>query len=110
MKIKTFSQNDQIDPAMIKGDVDASVFQSRAYMNSINNKMKGHMIVNNDVPTAPQSLWSEKHSSLKELKDGQTIAVPNDPVNQERAFRIFEKEGWVKSIKTQGLLTLIKIA
>lgn len=102
VKIKTFSQNDQIDPAMIKGDVDASVFQSRAYMESINDKMNGHMIVNNDVPTAPQSLWSEKHKSLKDIKDGQTIAVPNDPVNQERAFRIFEKEGWVKIDKNAG--------
>lgn len=102
VKIKTFSQNDQIDPAMIKGDVDASVFQSRAYMESINDKMGGHMMVNNDVPTAPQSLWSKKHKSLKELKDGQTIAVPNDPVNQERAFRIFEKEGWVKIDKDAG--------
>ncbi|WP_114602994.1 MetQ/NlpA family ABC transporter substrate-binding protein [Staphylococcus sp. EZ-P03] len=100
--IKTFSQNDQVNPAMIKGDVNASVFQSRAYMKSINDKLGGHMIVNNDVPTAPQSLWSKKHNSLKEIKDGQTIAIPNDPVNQERAFRIFEKEGWVKIDKDAG--------
>lgn len=71
-------------------------------MNSMNKKLNGEMIVNNHVPTAPQSIWSTKHHSLDDVKDGQTIAVPNDPVNQERAFRILEKLKWVKIDKDAG--------
>lgn len=104
VKIKTFSQTDQINPAMKDGDIQASIFQSTAYMNSINDKIDAKMIKNNDVPTAPQSLWSKKHESLDDVKDGQTIAVPNDPVNQERALRILEDLGWIKlDNKTTGV-------
>ncbi|UNB49352.1 MetQ/NlpA family ABC transporter substrate-binding protein [Staphylococcus coagulans] len=102
VKIKTFSQNDQVDPALVDEEIDATVHQSRAYMNSMNKKLNGEMIVNNHVPTAPQSIWSTKHHSLDDVKDGQTIAVPNDPVNQERAFRILEKLKWVKIDKDAG--------
>ncbi|QLK86904.1 MetQ/NlpA family ABC transporter substrate-binding protein [Staphylococcus sp. 17KM0847] len=104
VEVKTFSQTDQINPAMKDGDIQASVFQSTAYMNSINDKIDAKMIKNNDVPTAPQSLWSKKHKTLNDIKDGQTIAVPNDPVNQERAFKILEQLGWVKlDNKTTGV-------
>lgn len=104
VEIKSFSQTDQINPAMKDGDIQASVFQSTAYMNSINDKIDAKMIKNNDVPTAPQSVWSKKHKSLDEVQDGQTIAVPNDPVNQERALRILEGLGWIKlDNKTTGV-------
>lgn len=40
VKIKTFSQNDQVDPALVDEEIDATVHQSRAYMKSMNKKIK----------------------------------------------------------------------
>lgn len=96
VEIKTFSQNMQVNPAMKEGSIDASIFQSTAYMEGINAELDADMAVLNFVPSAPQGLYSEKHQSLDEVKDGSVIALPNDPVNQERAVRILEDLGWVK--------------
>lgn len=99
--IKTFSQNMQVNPAMQEGSIDASVFQSTAYMEGINAEQNMNMTGIAYVPGAPQGLYSVNHSSLDEVKDGTTVALPNDPVNQERAIRILEELGWVK-VKTDA--------
>lgn len=58
------------------------------------------------VPSAPQGVYSEKHKSLDDLKDGMKIGVPNDPVNLERALRILEGIGWVKLKGNVNILTI----
>ncbi|WP_240376734.1 MetQ/NlpA family ABC transporter substrate-binding protein [Bacillus piscicola] len=93
--IKTFSQNMQVNPAMDEGAIDASVFQSTAYMEGINTELNTNMARLAFAPGAPQGLYSTRHSSLDEVEDGTTVAFPNDPVNQERAARILEELGWI---------------
>lgn len=94
--MKTFSQNMQVNPAMKEGSIDASIFQSTAYMKAINKQINADMVGIAYVPGAPQGLYSVKHTKLDDVKDGTTVAVPNDPVNQERALRILEELGWIK--------------
>ncbi|SDC11860.1 D-methionine transport system substrate-binding protein [Pelagirhabdus alkalitolerans] len=93
--IEVFSQNMQVNPAMDEGAIDASVFQSTAYMEGINEELGIEMERLAFAPGAPQSLHSENHDSLDAVEDGTTVALPNDPVNQERAVRILEDLGWV---------------
>lgn len=95
VEIKVFSQNMQVNPAMAEGAIDASVFQSTAYMEGINEELGIKMVRLAFSPGAPQSLHSVNHDSLDAVQDGSTVAVPNDPVNQERAVRILEEIGWV---------------
>lgn len=95
VEIKVFSQNMQVNPAMAEGAIDASVFQSTAYMEGINEELGIKMVRLAFSPGAPQSLRSVNHDSLDAVQDGSTVAVPNDPVNQERAVRILEELGWV---------------
>lgn len=102
VEMKVFSQNMQVNPAMKEGSIDASVFQSTAYMEGINKEIDANMTGIAYVPSAPQGLYSVKHKSLDEVKDGSKVAVPNDPVNQERAVRILEELGWVKIDKDAG--------
>ncbi|WP_284642031.1 MetQ/NlpA family ABC transporter substrate-binding protein [Paenibacillus silviterrae] len=101
--LKTFSQNMQVNPAMKEGSIDASVFQSTAYMEAINKEIKADMVGIAYVPSAPQGLYSVKHTTLNDVKDGTTVAIPNDPVNQERALRILEELGWIKIKKGAGV-------
>jgi len=102
VNIKTFTQNMQINPAMGEGSLDASVFQSTAYMEGINEQLDLNMTEIAFAPSAPQGLYSVNHKSLDEVKDGATVAFPNDPVNQERAARILEELGWVTVDKDAG--------
>lgn len=93
---RVFSQNAQINRSMKDGEVDASIFQSVAYMEDINRLLGMDMVKIADTASAPQSLRSSRHQSLDAIKDGMTITVPNDPVNAERAARILEDLGWIK--------------
>ncbi|TWT05868.1 MetQ/NlpA family ABC transporter substrate-binding protein [Planomicrobium sp. CPCC 101079] len=99
----TFSQNMQLNPAMQEGSIDASIFQSTAYMEGMNEELGMNMTGIVFVPSAPQGLYSEHHQSLDEVKDGSTVGVPNDPVNQERAVRILEELGWVTVSEDAGV-------
>ncbi len=99
----TFSQNMQLNPAMQEGSIDASIFQSTAYMEGINEELGMDMTGIVFVPSAPQGLYSEHHESLEEVKDGSTVGLPNDPVNQERAVRILEELGWVTVSEDAGV-------
>ena len=93
---RVFSQNAQINRSMKDGEVDASIFQSVAYMEDINRLLGMDMVKLADTASAPQSLRSSRHQSLDAIKDGMTITVPNDPVNAERAARILDDLGWIK--------------
>ncbi|MFL6686881.1 MetQ/NlpA family ABC transporter substrate-binding protein, partial [Paraburkholderia graminis] len=39
---------------------------------------------------------SKKHRTLAEVKPGARVAVPNDPVNLERALKILQRIGWIR--------------
>lgn len=94
--LRQFTQGNQLNPAVDEGMVDASVFQTRAFMESYNEKMKSNIVAIADNPSPPQSLRSKKHPSLDAVKDGAIVVLANDPVNGERGARILEKLGWIK--------------
>lgn len=96
VNLRQFSQNRQINPAFEEGSIDASVNQSRAYMEAYNKKNNINMVALTDSPSAPQSLRSNKHKTLDDVKDGMIVALSNDPVNAERGARILEQLGWIK--------------
>src|SRR5699024_9560424 len=47
------------------------------------------------VPTAPIALYSDKHNSLEDIKDGMKITLPNDPTNLARSLHMLVDFGWV---------------
>ena len=104
VEIKIFSQNMQVNPAMEEGAIDLSVFQSTAYMEVINEELGIEMAELTFSPSAPQSIHSVRHDSLDDVEDGSTVALPNDPVNQERAVRILEDLGWVTVADDAGTI------
>jgi len=102
--MEVLSQNMQVNPAMKEGAIDASVFQSTAYMEGINEELDMAMTGIAYSPSAPQGLYSVNHDSLDVVEDGFTVALPNDAVNQERAARILEDLGWVKVAEDAGTI------
>lgn len=95
VNVRIVSQNSQLNPSMKEGAIDATVFQSRAYMESVNPILKMNMVKLADTASAPQSLRSTRHSSLDAVKNGMTVTIPQDPVNGERAARLLESLGWI---------------
>jgi D-methionine transport system substrate-binding protein len=97
-KVKVVEFNDYIQPnfALAQGDLDANAFQHIVYLTKFatENKLRLSEVIK--VPTAPIAVYSRKHKSLAEVKDGSTVALPNDPTNAARALVVLEQIGWLK--------------
>lgn len=106
IKIVEFSDYIQPNIALDKGDIDANLFQHTVYLKTFNKE--NHMKLTGllTVPTAPMGVYSNQYKSLKDIKDGTTIALPNDPVNAARAFNILRDEGLIEIDKNADPLTI----
>ncbi|WP_338471128.1 MetQ/NlpA family ABC transporter substrate-binding protein [Niallia sp. XMNu-256] len=93
VKLTEFSDYIQPNNALDTGDIDANLFQHTIYLEDFaeqNNMDLTPLII---VPTAPMGIYSEVYKSLDEIKDGATVAVPNDPTNAARAFNTLQDAG-----------------
>ncbi|BCZ44854.1 lipoprotein [Clostridium gelidum] len=98
--------NDYVQPntAVSEGSLDANFFQHMPYLKE-QNESKGFKLVSvGAVHLEPMGLYSKKIKSLDELKDGATIAIPNDPSNEARALKLLAGKGIIK-IKDGELVT-----
>lgn len=98
--------NDYVQPntAVSEGSLDANFFQHTPYLNE-QNKSKGFKLVSvGPIHLEPMGLYSKKVKSIDDLKDGATIAVPNDPSNEARALKLLAGKGIIK-IKDGELIT-----
>jgi D-methionine transport system substrate-binding protein len=97
-KVELTEFTDYIQPniALAEGSLDANTFQHVVYLEKFAADRKLAIQPLTQVPTAPLGLYSHKHASLDELKEGARVALPNDPTNQARALVMLEKLGWLK--------------
>lgn len=97
-KVHIIEFNDYIQPnfALAEGALDANVFQHITYLErfAAQNKLALSELVK--VPTAPIAIYSRRHKSLDAVKNGSTVALPNDPTNQARALVMLDQLGWIK--------------
>ena len=96
IKYYEFSTGLEANSAVFKGDIDANVMQHSVFLKSYNERNKTDLVGIVQVPTPPMGLYSKKHRSLDGLKKGFTVAVPNDPVNLQRALWILQRLGWIR--------------
>ncbi len=98
-KVRIVEFNDYIQPnfALAEGALDANAFQHEVYLNKFATEKKLAIVELVKVPTAPIAIYSHKHKSLADVKDGATVALPNDPTNQARALVVLDRKlGWIK--------------
>jgi D-methionine transport system substrate-binding protein len=96
--------------ALADGEVDANFFQHLPFLEAqkVDFGYKLEDLV--AVHLEPMALYSKKHSSLKDLQDHATIAIPSDPTNQARALALIEQTGLI-TLKAKGAKTsLLDIA
>jgi D-methionine transport system substrate-binding protein len=81
-----FSTGLEANSAVFRDDIDANVMQHTVFLKSYNDRNKTDLTGIVDVPTPPMGLYSKKHPRNTPVKAGMTVAVPNDPVNLQRAL------------------------
>jgi len=91
-----FSTGLEANQAVWHGEIAADVMQHSVYLKAYNDRNGTDLVGVVQVPTPPMGLYSTRHHSLAEVKPGATVAVPNDPVNLERALKILQAVGWIR--------------
>ena len=97
-KVKLVEFNDYIQPnfALAEGSLDANVFQHIVYLKKFALEHKLALTDLITIPTAPIAIYSKKHKSLDDVKEGTTVGLPNDPTNQARALVLLDQLKWIK--------------
>ena len=76
--------------------LDLNAFQHRIYLQSEIDSY-GYEIENiGNTFIIPLNLYSDKVKSVDELKDGDTVAIPDDATNGGRALKVLEAAGLIK--------------
>lgn len=83
--------------AVSSKDLDANAMQHKPYLDKDSQEkgLKNLVIVGNTF-VYPLAGYSKKIKNVSELKEGDVIAVPNDPSNLARALILLEKQGLIK--------------
>lgn len=96
VELVEFSDYIQPNVALDNGDIDANLFQHSIYLENFSKENKMELTGLIAVPTAPMGIYSNVYKSIDEIKDGATIAIPNDPVNAARTFLILQDHGLIE--------------
>lgn len=97
IELEPVSFSDYIKPnlALADGEIDLNAFQHELYFE---NFIKEHSLDLSSIGytfIAPLGLYSNKIKSLDEVKDGATVAIPNDATNGGRALLLLESAGLI---------------
>ncbi|SHI47730.1 D-methionine transport system substrate-binding protein [Clostridium cavendishii DSM 21758] len=108
VEIVEFSDFVQPNTALNDKELDANFFQHIPYLNKSNEEKKLDLTYTAKIHIEPMGFYSKKIKDIKELKDGATISIPNDPTNGARALKLLEKNGILK-VKDGELVTAADI-
>lgn len=90
--------------ALAEGEIDLSSFQTEIFMDNYNRDHGTELTTIGYTVMAPLGLYSEKITTINELKDGDTIAIPNDVSNEGRALILLQTAGLIKLDPAAGLV------
>ncbi|MFB6840773.1 MetQ/NlpA family ABC transporter substrate-binding protein [Streptomyces sp. NPDC056361] len=95
LEVREFTDYVLPNTATESGQVDANFFQHKPYLDDFNKKNNTHIVPVVNVHLEPLGLYSKNLKSVKDIKAGQTIAVPNDTTNGGRALQLLAENGLI---------------
>ncbi|KAF1043946.1 MetQ/NlpA family ABC transporter substrate-binding protein [Xylophilus sp.] len=98
LQVTVFTDYVQPNLAVQDKQLDANYFQHRPYLTTFNKERKTNLVEvpNSGVHIEPFGGYSRKIKNLSELKQGATVALPNDTTNGGRALALLQKQGLIK--------------
>ncbi|MFJ9798819.1 MetQ/NlpA family ABC transporter substrate-binding protein [Streptomyces sp. NPDC101145] len=95
LEVREFTDYVLPNTATQDGQADANYFQHKPYLDDFNKKNKTTIVPVVNVHLEPLGLYSQKLKSLKDIKPGHTVAVPNDTTNEGRALKLLADNGLI---------------
>ena len=103
LQIKEFSDYVQPNLALADGSIDVNFFQHVPYLNTFQKDRPLGIVAGAKIHVEPMGVYSKRVKSLKSLKNGATIAIPNDPSNSGRALKLLERAGLIRLKPSAGI-------
>ena len=95
LEIKVFTDYVQPNVQVDQKRLDANYFQTLPYLKNFNEGKGTHLETVIGVHVEPFGGYSKKVKSLADLKDGATVAIPNEGSNSGRALLLLQKAGLI---------------
>jgi D-methionine transport system substrate-binding protein len=108
LQVVEFTDYVQPNLALQNKELDANYFQHKPYLDDFNLNNKTQLSPAAAVHFEPLGLYPGKTKKLEDLKDGDSIAVPNDTTNEARALLLLETAGLIKVKEGAGLQATVK--
>ena len=108
LEIKVFDDYVQPNNVVESGEFDANYFQHIPYLENFNKEKGTHLINAGGIHYEPFGIYPGTEKKLDELKEGDTIAVPNDTTNEARALLLLQDNGIIKLKDGAGLEATVK--
>ena len=103
LEVTVFDDYVQPNEVVESGDFDANYFQHIPYLNSFNEEKGTHLVNAGGIHYEPFGIYPGTKSSLDDIAEGDTIAVPNDTTNEARALLLLQDNGIIKLKDGVGL-------
>ena len=96
LEIKEF--NDYVIPntSLESKEIDANYFQHQPYLDQFNKEKGTNIVSAGSIHYEPFGIYAGKTKAVADLKDGATVAVPNDVSNEARALLLLQAQGLIK--------------
>lgn len=105
LKIQIVEFSDYIQPnaALASGDLDANSYQHKPFLDQ-QVKDRGYKLAHvGYTVNFPIGIYSKKVKSLKDLKEGARVGIPNDPTNGGRVLLVLQDQGLIRLKPEAGL-------
>lgn len=96
LKIVQFSDYATPNNALNSGEIDLNAFQHKIYLDNDAGSNGYEIETIGYTFIIPLNLYSNKVDSVSDIKDGDTVAIPNDVTNGGRAIKVLESAGLIK--------------
>lgn len=103
LQIKIFDDYVQPNEVVESGEFDANYFQHIPYLNSFNAEKGTHLVNAGGIHYEPFGIYPGTKSSLGDVAEGDSIAVPNDTTNEARALLLLQDNGLITLKEGAGL-------
>lgn len=107
LEITEFTDYIMPNEAVESGELDANYFQHIPYLESFNEEKGTHLVNAGGIHYEPFGIYPGTKSTLEELEDGDSIAVPNDTTNEARALLLLQDNGLLTLKEGAGLTATV---
>ncbi len=90
LEIVKFNDYQLPNRALEDGDIDMHACMTGKFLSTESQEHGYHLKAIGTTLIAPLGVYSKKIKSLSDLKDGDSIAIPSDPITTGRALRVLE--------------------